>query len=88
MLNIQILCYQTRRFMYNTIINTVTQRDDQEDRFGFSFKIKFLPNTILTLEIITKFIQEFYDKVILLTDSTIKFSIYVRFPHSIGPPYS
>ena len=32
-----------------------------------SLSFIFKANTIVTLEIITKFIQEFYDKVLLLT---------------------
>src|SRR4051812_23196549 len=43
-----------------------------------SLSFTFEANTIVTLEIITKFIQEFYDKVILLTKSTLELQIQVK----------
>jgi len=67
--------------------NTILNANWHKDRLGISFTINFLPNTILTLELITKILKAFYDKVILLTDSTLKLSIYVTFPEpSNGVP--
>ena len=43
-----------------------------------SLSFIFKANTIVTLEIITKFIQEFYDKVVLLTNSTLELQIQVK----------
>src|SRR3954469_7037193 len=52
--------------MYNTILNTKLDIDGSRGLLS----LKFLPNTILTIEIISIFTQEFYDQVISLTNST------------------
>jgi len=58
--------------MYNTVLQT-------PDNNGWgSLSFTFKANTILTLEIITKFIQEFYDRVLFLTNSTIELVIQVK----------
>jgi hypothetical protein len=59
--------------MYNTVLQT-------PDNNGWgSLSFTFEANTIVTLEIITKFIQEFYDKVLYLTKSTLKLHIVVKY---------
>jgi len=58
--------------MYNTVLHT-------PDNNGWgSLSFTFKANTIVTLEIITKFIQEFYDRVLFLTNSTLKLVIQVK----------
>jgi hypothetical protein len=59
--------------MYNSVLQT-------PDNNGWgSLSFTFEANTIVTLEIITKFIQEFYDKVLLLTKSTLELQILVKY---------
>ena len=59
--------------MYDSVLQT----PDNNGRGSLSFT--FEANTIVTLEIISKFIQEFYDKVLLLTKSTLELQILVKY---------
>jgi hypothetical protein len=60
--------------MYNTVLQT----PDNNGWGSLSFTFIKDANTILTAEIITKFIQEFYDRVLFLTNSTLELVIEVK----------
>jgi hypothetical protein len=57
------------------MLDSVLQTPDNNGWGSLSFT--FEANTIVTL--ITKFIQEFYDKVLLLTKSTLELQIRVKY---------
>jgi len=72
--------------MNNTFKDTILKSKSNKSTPINTWYLKLAPNTILTMEIISIFTQEFYDQVISITNTT--YNLYVEVTMADGRNYN